>query len=66
MTAIVKAPRALVEIERGECRFPVNDAPNGRHFLFCGDVAREGKPYCTNHCRLAYRPAGDEARRSVG
>lgn len=43
----------LVQLDRGECRWPVADAPEvvGKQ-LFCGKVAIGGS-YCARHTRLA-------------
>ena len=36
------------------CQWPIGH-PGEREFHFCGAVAAEGKPYCAEHCTLAYR-----------
>jgi len=39
------------DLEPGMCKFPVgNEAP----FMFCAAPAVEGKPYCSDCCRVAY------------
>lgn len=35
------------------CRWPVGD-PGSDDFLFCGRGKVEGKPYCPDHCEVAY------------
>jgi len=37
------------------CVWPV--AENGRRFVFCGAECEQGKPYCSLHCKTAYRRA---------
>lgn len=51
-------PKPLAELGRHDCRWPVNDAGQGEVHLFCGAAAAEGKSYCADHCRLAYRMKG--------
>ncbi|WP_084438006.1 GcrA family cell cycle regulator [Shinella sp. HZN7] len=48
-------PRRLADLERHACRWPVNDANPSELHLFCGERTATAKPYCTRHCRLAYR-----------
>ena len=38
------------------CQWPHGD-PGTPDFHFCGDRTEPGKPYCTKHCRKAYRRA---------
>jgi hypothetical protein len=44
------------ELERHHCRWPIEG--NDAETLFCGANHVEGAPYCAQHCRMAYRPAG--------
>jgi GcrA cell cycle regulator len=46
----------LVELGPGDCRWPMNNPPMLGRFVFCGDPAQTGKPYCPNHCKLSYTP----------
>lgn len=46
-------------IPRTACQWPLGD-PRAADFGFCGCRAAEGKPYCDDHMRLAYRQPGDE------
>lgn len=53
---------ALVDLERGDCRYPVTDDPGGRH-LFCG-LPADGS-YCAHHrlrCGGGAREVGAPAR----
>jgi GcrA cell cycle regulator len=53
--------RTLVQLTEATCRWPVGD-PGSPDFYFCGGPAREDGPYCVNHSRIAYQPAGDRRR----
>lgn len=45
------ARKTFDELESSDCRFPVgNETP----FMFCAAPAVEGKPYCSDCCRVAY------------
>jgi len=53
--------KTFAELAVGECRFVVDDAtaPNERPssaFLFCAEPTISGRPYCAEHCRIAYEP----------
>ena len=36
-----------------ECQWPFGD-PQDKEFYFCGVKTHEGKPYCEEHCNIAY------------
>ena len=44
------------ELEKHHCRWPV-DGSDAETF-FCGADAAPERPYCAQHCRMAYLPAG--------
>ena len=47
---------------RGSCQWPHGD-PREQDFHFCGARAAAGRPYCTEHVRMAYyRPGKEDAR----
>jgi GcrA cell cycle regulator len=50
------APVTLLDLKSTSCRWPVNE---GNPFLFCGERAREGGPYCAHH---AARAVGEGTR----
>lgn len=56
------AKRKLVELERGECRWPIGD-PKSEAFGFCGCKAVSGLPYCEVHRKRAYVPVAVAMRR---
>jgi len=35
------------------CQWPIGD-PQEKDFHFCGTKPLDGKPYCENHCNIAY------------
>ena len=46
---------SLHDLQSHHCRWPIGD-PASPGFGFCGDAIRdESVPYCTHHCRIAYR-----------
>ena len=42
------------------CSWPVGD-PKQPGFHFCGEPAEPGRPYCPNHCHLAYHRKSEAA-----
>lgn len=48
--------KALVDLEMGDCRYPLGDPLHDHDFGFCGRKAIEGMPYCEGHHRVAYVP----------
>lgn len=47
----------LTQLGARQCRWPVEESPNGQH-LFCGRGRSGEGPYCPAHARIAYDPAG--------
>lgn len=43
----------LMDLKLTSCRWPIGD-PKDADFHFCGKPAQTGKPYCPEHCKLAY------------
>jgi len=56
---------ALIDLERGDCRFPYGGDRDGEAITFCGHPRREGSSYCTAHFRLT-RGEGTASERSAG
>ena len=46
---------SLFELSGARCRWPIS-TPGAADFCFCGNTPLDGLPYCSGHCRLAYRP----------
>lgn len=43
----------LMDLKLTSCRWPIGD-PKDADFHFCGKPAQTGKPYCPEHCKIAY------------
>lgn len=43
----------LMDLKLNSCRWPIGD-PNDEDFHFCGADTVTGKPYCAEHCKIAY------------
>jgi GcrA cell cycle regulator len=54
---------SLLELNEATCHWPVGD-PSSADFFFCGGKALGGLPYCAQHSRVAYQPAGDRRRQA--
>lgn len=50
-----KKNKTLLELEAGECRWPVGD-PRQDGFHFCGAQQVLGRPYCIQHWPLSFVP----------
>jgi GcrA cell cycle regulator len=46
--------RTLLQLNNSVCKWPFGE-PQLRDFFFCGGDAVDGKPYCLEHCGLAYK-----------
>lgn len=44
---------SLMDLKLNSCRWPIGD-PEDEDFHFCGAEASTGKPYCPEHCKIAY------------
>ena len=47
-----------IEWSRSKCVWPSGD-PKTVEFNFCGEAIVPGKPYCSEHCELAYTTSRD-------
>jgi GcrA cell cycle regulator len=47
---------SLIELERGDCRYPDGGDEEGEAITFCGHPRRSGSSYCTPHFRLSRNP----------
>lgn len=54
---------SILTITEQTCKWPIGD-PGGDDFHFCGHDSKEGAPYCTYHCKVAYQPASDRRRKA--
>ena len=55
----------LLELERGDCRYPYGGDGEGEAISFCGHPQRPGSSYCTLHFHLTRGP-GTASERAVG
>ena len=55
-----KPSRPLLALGERACQWPIGH-PGAKDFNFCGAVAGAGKPYCSEHCMIAYRRGGSES-----
>lgn len=44
---------SLMDLKLNSCRWPIGD-PKDEDFHFCGAGTVTGKPYCSEHCKIAY------------
>ena len=46
--------QGLMVLAPDQCRWPIG-SPDSDDFRFCGEKVFPGKPYCFEHCKLAYQ-----------
>ena len=51
----------LTDLSAQTCRWPIGD-PKHEDFRFCGKPVAAGKPYCGEHCSVAYVGSGKSSR----
>ena len=51
---VIQHSAALMSLRPDQCRWPIGD-PDSDNFKFCGEKCFVGKPYCFEHCKLAYQ-----------
>ena len=56
---------SLLELERGDCRYPYGGDEEGEAITFCGHPCRQDSSYCTPHFRLTSGP-GTASEQAVG
>ncbi len=56
---------SLMELERGDCRYPYGGDGEGEAITFCGHPRREGSSYCAPHFHLTRGP-GTASERAAG
>jgi GcrA cell cycle regulator len=47
---------SLIELDRGDCRYPYGGDEEGEAITFCGHPRRPGSGYCTPHFHLSRNP----------
>jgi GcrA cell cycle regulator len=53
---------SLIELERGDCRYPYGGDEEGETITFCGHPRRPGSSYCTPHFHLSRDPIAPAER----
>jgi GcrA cell cycle regulator len=56
---------SLLDLERGDCRYPYGGDENGEAITFCGHPRRPGSSYCVAHFHLTRGP-GTASERAAG
>jgi GcrA cell cycle regulator len=62
---IVPRRLALVDLKRGDCRYPYGGDADGEAITFCGHPRQPGSSYCAAHFELSIGP-GTASERSAG
>jgi len=63
LPVIVSGPVRLLDLERGQCRWPMNAPAKGLQYLFCGEPQVAERSYCAVHCKVGY--VGTARQKSV-
>jgi GcrA cell cycle regulator len=53
---------SLIELERGDCRYPYGGDEESEAITFCGHPRRPGSSYCTPHFQLSRNPVAPPER----
>ena len=56
---------SLLDLERGDCRYPYGGDEEGEAITFCGHPRRRGSNYCVAHFHLTHGP-GTASERAAG
>ena len=56
---------SLLDLERGDCRYPYGGDEDGEAITFCGHPRRPGSSYCVAHFHLTRGP-GSSSERAAG
>jgi GcrA cell cycle regulator len=63
---IVPRHLSLMDLERGDCRYPYGGDTDGEAITFCGHRRRRGSSYCAAHFKLSRGPGTASERAAVG
>lgn len=63
---VEEAPGSATVLTLGAhmCKWPIGD-PEADGFTFCGRRAHDNGPYCLEHAKVAYQPAGTKKKSSA-
>ncbi len=53
----------MADLKKEDCRFYLGDSMD-KNYDFCGKKSIEGKPYCEEHSKLAFRKAYEPHEKS--
>ena len=56
---------SLIELERGDCRYPYGGDEEGEAITFCGHPRQPGSSYCTPHFQLSRNPVASPEREAI-
>jgi GcrA cell cycle regulator len=56
---------SLIELERGDCRYPYGGDTDGEAITFCGHRRREDSSYCAPHFHLTRGPGTASERAAI-
>jgi GcrA cell cycle regulator len=62
---VVSRDLSLMDLERGDCRYPYGGDADGEAITFCGHRRRRGSSYCTAHFKLSRGPGTASERAAV-
>ncbi len=51
---VIHISQATSRSSENNCQWPIGD-PGTSEFRFCSEFAKPGRPYCSEHCNIAYR-----------
>ena len=51
---VIHISQATPRSSENSCQWPIGD-PGTSEFKFCYEPAKQGRPYCNEHCNIAYR-----------
>lgn len=55
--ALALAPKGIMALGHGCCRWPLNVTADDGSVLFCGNDRGSARPYCLGHARIAWKSA---------
>ena len=67
LTIDTVVPRHLpfARINRSTCKYECSEQDDPARFTFCGHKPAPGKPFCAEHCRLAYKEPEEMTPRAI-
>lgn len=53
---------AFMQLTNDTCKFECSSNDEPKNYVFCGHPVIEGKPYCSDHCKVVYVPVPKRTR----